>query len=577
MGTRYAILLAGLLSGCAGTGTPVPPVAWEGWSQEAFARAAREKRLVLLDLGAVWCHWCHVMDRETWGDPEVARLIAKDFVAVHVNQDERPDLANRYEDYGWPATVVFAADGTELVKFRGYIPPRRMAALLRAVAADPTPGPSAVERILRAPAAEPKLPAEIDDGLHAAWEAAYDRAQQGWGDAYKYLDPDCVELAIAEGRDDLARGTLDAMLALVDPVWGGVYQYSDGGVWTNPHFEKIMSFQAEDLRIYSLAYRVYGDERYLRAARGIERYLLAFLRSPEGAFYASQDADLVPGDHAAGYFSLDDAGRRALGMPRIDRSLYARENGLAALGLASLARATGDTRTLEAAVAAAEWAVAHRGRTDGGFRHGEDDAAGPYLADTLAMARAFLELHQATQDPGWLERAGTALRFVDATFRTPAGFATAAAASEGSRAPRPQMDENIGVARLALRLHYLANSPSARDAADHALKYLAGAAPGVNGVRAGGILLAARESAGEPVSVVVVGKRGDPETAALLQAALSAPAPCSTVRLLAPGESSEFAQDRGEPTAFVCSGGSCSSPLHDPAEVLRACAISRKR
>lgn len=250
------LLLLLVLAGCAAPEEAAAPVAWESWSPAAFERAARERRLVLLDLGAVWCHWCHVMDRETYGNPEVAKLIAESFVAVHVNQDERPDLANRYEDYGWPATVVFAADGTELVKFRGYIPPRRMIALLRAVAADPTPGPSAVDRALHGPAAEPELPPEIDEELHVAWEGAYDRAQQGWGDAYKYLDPDCVELAIAEGRDDLARGTLDAMLALVDPAWGGVYQYSDGGVWTNPHFEKIMSFQAEDMRLYALAWRV---------------------------------------------------------------------------------------------------------------------------------------------------------------------------------------------------------------------------------------------------------------------------------------------------------------------------------
>ena len=118
------------------------PIAWTDWSDAAFERARADDRLVLLDLGAVWCHWCHVMEETTYKDPEVVSLIQTRFVPVRVDQDARPDLSNRYEDYGWPATIVFDARGTELVKFAGYIPPARMAALLEALVADPTPGPS---------------------------------------------------------------------------------------------------------------------------------------------------------------------------------------------------------------------------------------------------------------------------------------------------------------------------------------------------------------------------------------------------------------------------------------------------
>ena len=117
---------------------------WQPWSEEVFERARAENRFVLLDLGAVWCHWCHVMEDVTYRDPEVIRLLRSRYIAVRVDQDSRPDLSNRYEDYGWPATIVFDASGNEIVKRQGYIPPGPMASMLQAIIDDPTPGPSVV-------------------------------------------------------------------------------------------------------------------------------------------------------------------------------------------------------------------------------------------------------------------------------------------------------------------------------------------------------------------------------------------------------------------------------------------------
>src|SRR5271163_4803912 len=119
------------------------PISWHTqWNEGLFAQAAKDHRFVILDLHAVWCHWCHVMDEETYSDPKVQALIAKHFVAVSVDADSDPDLNGRYGDWGWPATIVLAADGTEIVKRRGYIPPAQMASLLQAIIDDPTPGPS---------------------------------------------------------------------------------------------------------------------------------------------------------------------------------------------------------------------------------------------------------------------------------------------------------------------------------------------------------------------------------------------------------------------------------------------------
>src|ERR1700741_4889107 len=239
--------------------SPAPePIAWNDWSDAVFERARKEDRFVLLDLGAVWCHWCHVMDETTYRDPEVVRLLARHFVPVRVDQDSRPDLANRYEDYGWPATIVFDGSGGGLVRFRGYIEPERMRSLLRALVEDPTPGPS-VTGVAAPSAAAPA--AALDAGLRKELEALqverYDPEHGGWGFVHKYLDADSIEHALRRARDGdrdaerRARETLARQRALFDPVWGGVYQYSDGGVWSNPHFEKIMSVQADNLRAYS--------------------------------------------------------------------------------------------------------------------------------------------------------------------------------------------------------------------------------------------------------------------------------------------------------------------------------------
>ena len=105
----------------------------------AFAQAREQQRFVLLYLEAVWCHWCHVMDHQTYADPAVRALVDAHYVPLRIDQDARPDLANRYRDYGWPATIVLAADGTEIVKRRGYIPAANFARLLQAIIDDPSP------------------------------------------------------------------------------------------------------------------------------------------------------------------------------------------------------------------------------------------------------------------------------------------------------------------------------------------------------------------------------------------------------------------------------------------------------
>ncbi|MGA2136545.1 MAG: DUF255 domain-containing protein [Bryobacteraceae bacterium] len=478
-------------------------IVWHPWSDTVFQQAHREHKFVLLDLEAVWCHWCHVMDETTYRDPSVVALVESHYIAVKVDQDSRPDISNRYEDYGWPATVVFGPDGGEIVKRQGYFKPAEMASILRAIVKDPSPGPSVEpEKELKFGAASRLAPALRDD-LQRRFEDSYDSKHGGWGTGQKFLDWNCVEYAMLRSQSGdhkaelMARETLAQQRKLIDPVWGGVYQYSVGGDWDQPHFEKIMAFQANDLRIYALAYQQWKDPADLQSAREIARYLRDFLTSPEGSFYTSQDADLIDGKHSADYFKLDDAARRSKGIPRIDRHRYARENGWAIAALATLYQVTKDQADLDAAVRAANWVVANRAIPGGGFRHDVKDEAGPYLDDTLAMGRAFLTLYDGTGEIAWLQAAEAAAEYCRANFPgEAAGFVTAKPAEGLRYPPAPERDENINMARFASALFRVTKNERYQQMGEQAMRYLVEPSIARQAPTAG-VLLAAREMDGQ--------------------------------------------------------------------------------
>jgi uncharacterized protein YyaL (SSP411 family) len=553
------------------------PIDWQPWSNAIFDQAKRENKFVLLDLEAVWCHWCHVMDETTYKSPEVIALIESKYIPVRVDQDSRPDLSNRYEDYGWPATVVFSPTAGEIVKRQGYIEPRQMIAMLKAIIADPTPGPSV------RPEPEMKFPdsalmsADLRAELERRYFGQYDSKHGSWGLDQKYLDWTSTEYAMARARagdtksGEMARQSLNAQFNLIDPVWGGVYQYSVGGDWNQPHFEKIMNFQAGNLRIYSLAYEEWRDPRYLKAAQDVQRFLKTFLTSPEGAFYTSMDADLIEGKHSAAYFKLDDAGRRKLGVPRIDQHVYSRENGWAIDALAVLYAASGDRQYLGEAEQAAQWIIENRAIEGGGFRHDTKDIAGPYLADTLTMARAFLTLYEVTGDRVWLGRAESAAQFMRANFAdSAAGFVTSKA-TDRSYTPRPERDENILLARFAnLLSHYTGNSEY-HAMAERAMRYLA--APEIaKYLPTAGTLLADREIASDPIHMTIVGHKDDPAAQALFQAAAAYPSGYLRLEWWDTREGKLPNPDVLYPelktaAAFICTGNTCSSPIHDPGAI----------
>jgi uncharacterized protein len=578
---RSAIALGALLATAARgeptpTRLPPPALEWHEWSPEVFAQAQRENKRVLLDLEAVWCHWCHVMDETTYGDRAVAAELRAHFILVRVDQDSRPDLASRYEDYGWPATIEFTADGAEVGKHRGYIPPDEMLSLLRDSATNET-GKRAANVTPIKSATNTTWAAPRRNELTARWRAGYDHDKGGWGFRYKFLDWESVELAsrLAARGDPAARQMAMETLRLqrehlLDPTWGGVYQYSVGSDWQEPHFEKLIQFQAENVRIFARAYTQFGDSADLKAAKAIHHYVRTFLTSPDGTVYVSQDADLVPGEHSAEFFRFDDQHRRALGVPRIDHHVYARENGWYIIALCDLSAATGEQDYVDEAVRAAQWIVDHRGLDGGGFRHDDKDTAGPYLGDTLAMGRAFLALYQVTQDRAWLDRAEAAMRFIHAHFtHEPAGFASSDTTRASELKPQPEFDENVSVARFSIALASITGRAEDAAIVPHALRWLL--SDTVTDNRGGfiaGLLLAEEEARTDPFHVTIVAAKSDPPGKALLAAALQAPTTHKLVEWWDPSEPPPRGEaiypTLGRAAAFLCANHACSTPLFTP-------------
>ena len=556
---------------------------WQPWSDAAFAQAHEQHKFVLLDLEAVWCHWCHVMDDVTYKDPEVIRLLNAKYVLVKVDQDSRPDISNRYQDYGWPATVVFAADASEIVKRQGYMPPKEMASMLQAIIDDPTPGPSVEPEQKIAFSSTSAISPALFTQLQKNYDAQYDLKATGWGFEHKYLDGDSVEYAMRlaqSGSPDYrqrAQQTLHNAEKLIDPVWGGMYQYSVDGNWDEPHYEKLISIQANAMRAYSLAYGQWHTPDYAKAAQSIHFYVHTFLTDPAtGAFFVSQDADLVDGEENSSYFALNDAGRRAKGIPRIDKHLYARENGWMIAALAQLYANTGDATALSEATRAANWGIANRALGNGGFRHDAPAThaaapAGPSLGDTLAMGQAFLALYTVTGDTTWLVHAESARAFIAANF-APAGsggFVTSKSRSNAAFGLEADRDENAQLIRFANLLAQSTGNPADHATAEKAMRYIATKEILLKPLSAPS-LLAVTEYQHDAIHVTILGSKNDSGAVALYQTALRSLNGYERLEWREPGTKSTRKDDVQYPplskvAAFLCTARACSSPIFTTA------------
>lgn len=477
--------------------TPKDPLTWAAFDAQTFARAKAEGKFVVMDGAAEWCHWCHVMEAVTYHDPKVAELLKAHFIAAKVDIDARPDIEERYSDYGWPATVIFSPDAAELGKFRGFISPEDFADILERVVASGAQSAIAkadVVPISDIPLSEEQL-AWIKRMTELELEDYWDPELGGWGRQQKVAIPtnDAWLISRVRAGDSTAKTrlavVLDKQRAIMDPVWGGVYQYSTDGDWAHPHFEKLMYFNAGAIDNYAEAFEVTRDAKWLDTARATRAYVSRFLIGPDGGFYATQDADLNA--HERGktfllgheYYAKSEAERLALGVPRIDTHEYARENGLAIRAYCTLVRVTQDDTATKEATRAADRILSTHSDPRGGVTH---DAPGAevstkllHLADNAAFAWGLLGLWDVTHSEARLAQATKIADFVLASLEDPKGggfFAhTLDDAAVGIFAERRKpFEDNVLMLRVLARI--------AKQSPDKALAYSRSIARGLRAV-----------------------------------------------------------------------------------------------
>jgi uncharacterized protein len=482
------------------------PVDWYPWGDEALARARAEDRPILLSIGYAACHWCHVMEHESFEDAATARLMNELYVNVKVDREERPDLDAVYMEAvvalsghgGWPMTVFLTPDGEPFYGGTYYPPEPRhglpsFRQVLEAVAEAWRERRDDVSRSAEQLVAAVRHSAELrpssdpltDSVLTAAVRglaASFEPAFGGWGRAPKFPNAPALELLLRRD-DDVSRAmverTLDGMAAggMYDLLGGGFHRYSVDERWLVPHFEKMLYDNALLAPTYLHAWLVTGEERYRRVAEATVEYMLRELLLPEGGFASAQDADtdgvegltftwteeegvpaelLEPFEHGRSILrgELDEETRARLfelreqrPKPLRDDKAIASWNGLALAALAEAGRRLERPEWVATARRLGEFLLGSLADGDGrlrrSFRDGRTSGPG-YLDDYANVAHGLLELHVATGELRWLEEASRLARLAVELFGDGerGGFYLAPADGEALVARTKELDDH---------------------------------------------------------------------------------------------------------------------------------------
>jgi uncharacterized protein YyaL (SSP411 family) len=299
------------------------PINWYPWGKEAFETAKKEDKPIFLSIGYSTCHWCHVMEHESFSDKEVARLLNKDFIAIKVDREERPDIDNVYMTVtqaltgsgGWPMTIFMTPDkkpfyaGTYFPKNQRWGRPGLMELLPKIAAAWQTDrqkiqasADQITQHVVRLTSREPgtMLDREILDQARQFFVQAYDPEYGGFGKSPKFPSPHQLNFLLRRyyhTKDEQALAMVEKTLTrmrfggIYDQLGFGFHRYSTDAQWLVPHFEKMLYDQAMLIMAYIETYQATGKAFYARVAQEIITYVLRDMTSAEGGFFSAEDAD----------------------------------------------------------------------------------------------------------------------------------------------------------------------------------------------------------------------------------------------------------------------------------------------
>ena len=398
-------------------------ISWRPWGKSAFEEAREQGKLILLSISAVWCHWCHVMDETTYSDPGIIERINRDYVPVRVDSDKRPDINRRYNQGGWPTTAFLTPSGSAVAGLT-YAPPSALVDILDKLSALYRDRRDEVETESASRAAgERGLLSAVESGSgidRGAGEevlssilASWDKGYGGLGDEPKFPPFDALEFALARYAETDNRelrsfvvSTLDGMSlgGLFDRAGGGFFRYATRRDWSVPHYEKMLSDNAELISIYLSASSVLGNPDYAEVARMTTEYVLENLMDDERrGFFGSQDADEA-------YYHRGGEERSLLEPPAVDRTIYADSTSrmISALVQASAVLSAPDLLHIAGLAAEFIWSRGFR-RGEGVCHYFELPEGSPHLwgqpADQVFFLKALIDLYQATSEQHYLERA----------------------------------------------------------------------------------------------------------------------------------------------------------------------------
>ena len=574
---------------------------WHEWGKEAFDRAEAEDKLILLDLTAVWCHACHIMDQTTYADPRVLALLQSNFIAVRVDTDQRPDLEARYRTGGWPTTSLLLPTGEILFQANSLEPElmiellhevkvmyedekddlREQASLLWNRVKDNVQMKHAPSVALR-----PAMARHSVDMM----KREYDSMNGGFREHPKFFEPEAIQMALGYGffehdKELIKMGltTLEKQVALLDPVWGGFYRYAELADWSQPHYEKMLTVQATNLHNYVRAYQFTGNTEYRYIAGRIIEYVESFLTDPQtGQFFESQDADVLDQNgktliSGADYFSWKRIHRKAQGMPLVDGRIYTGSNADMAWAYLHAAQVLGKPKLQERAITVLQRIVAERFDNEKGLAHGMGHdllQLHGMLSDHVRLGRALLEAFRVTEDQQFLEKVEALAQTTKSLLgdAKSGGFFDRPPSSDNLgllKIPTKPARENIQAARLYLNLFHLTNKKEYRLTAERTLQSVV-ATPQPLPIALIG--LAVDEWFRSPVHIAVVGIPNDMTTKALWEEARRLYCPGKIVKIFDPQQGpmrwGEITfSNRGTSAVFFCTDKMCLPPVTQVEEM----------
>lgn len=545
-------------------------LSWKKMSSSVFEQAASENKIILLNLEANWCHWCHVMEDSTYSNKEVIEYINKHFIPVKADQDANPELSIRYKDYGWPATIFLNSKGEDIVKRAGYISPNYFLKLLKAIVADPSleePIPD-----IRAKKLNSKEVQEQIERLTKNVIEAVDLEKGGFDQSQKYVEYATFEYALFQSDNSELKKwikiSMDGAKNLSDPIWGGIYQYSTHNDWNHLHFEKLLSIQARYLKLFSYNYLYNNDLESLNKAKGILNYIDRFLAHDNGLYSNAQDADLVQGKHSEAYFKLNNSERLKLGIPKVDTNTFTNNNAEIASSLLLMSNVLEDESLKEKAIRI-EKVLNQRKSKNGLFFHGYDKREVFSLKDQLAMAYLYIDLIKSEPNNfGYIDKLISLLDAINAQFSLENGSTKSFVGSNGLR-PDPIIIENINLGRINSWVANLTKEKQFQEKARELYNYILNPDVIANYYSLPELLLFEHEINSEVNHYVFV---DNAKSTNFLKTAKAMAGFNSVIEIYIP---SSLPQDKKElfgnfkyDVLFVCTSNYCSSPILSKEDVL---------